>query len=290
MKLIVSHLPIDRRFSKQSELQAGSGESIDQEIARQVGDEILHMRFEPSTWARAVATSGPRREDAVGTYARLRIERLSSDRWHQRDKRQSLEIRRRASCVKFPEMGEVAPVLIPQVAPRPPLPGISKAWLGILLVGSSGMAGSFGRLYAGNLPEVVERWIPAMALMFGVSLVAAAWWVHRLLPRRLVLACWNAGFGLVCLLVSFGSLYGGLTLVARTPPDVIQSLVKGPPQVPAEADVDDRKPLTVEVVESPPAEDAAPRAVIPRARSQTLSEAAADPEGRSRRGPGQWSE
>lgn len=183
------------------------------------------MRLEPSTWAAAVASSGARHDDAMAAYARLRMQRLASQAALQRGRTESLDDRRRNSCLRAKITVDAPLTKSAGRAPSPPLPPVSLTWLGILLVSTSGTAGSAGRLLGGGFPPEVDRWIPGIAILFGCCVVTASLWLRRALPARTVKYGWDSGLALVCAISSFASLYCGWKLMHRTSPEILQALV-----------------------------------------------------------------
>ncbi len=226
MRLAFSNLPVDKRFLTSSDNDSSVDPNDDPKIARQVGEEILQKRFEPGTWATAVAASGNRNEEALATYAQLRIRQLTHQRGHQNEKVECLESRRRISCLRANVAKDASRRLGSLEPARSQFPRIHMCWLGILLVSSSGAAAASGRFFGGTLPDSLDRWIPGMSLLCGIALVGVALWIRRALPRRLIKTGWITGLKLTCVITSFSSFYCGWMLLSRTPNDVIQRIVK----------------------------------------------------------------
>ncbi|MEP2775768.1 MAG: hypothetical protein ABJQ29_04820 [Luteolibacter sp.] len=239
---LISSLPVERRFqpSVNPEIlqKAVPGKSIppsnDSRIARQVGQEILHKSFDASTWAAAVAASGDRSgrgDETLAHYARIRMEQLGSQATFQNEKREALDTRRRITCLKAKVAMDEPGKTNVRAKVGLPLPPVSLAWLTILLVSSSGMVASAGRLFGGRfgLTGEIDRGLPAIALIFGVCMVGASLLLRAMLPRRAMRFGWEPGLALLCAGTSFASLYFGWKLLGQTPPDVIQALVK--PQI-----------------------------------------------------------
>jgi hypothetical protein len=63
--------------------------SIDPEATMQVGQEILENRFNPGIWATALSSSQAKRQEALATYVRLRIQQVSANRRTQHRKAKS---------------------------------------------------------------------------------------------------------------------------------------------------------------------------------------------------------
>ena len=200
---------------------------IDPEIAELVGQEILRERLEPAAWARALAASGGKKQDALAAYARIRMQQVASHRRLRRAKSQSFEARRLTTCLGIKTVQDLLQRSnrggqINLVKPR-----LSYIWLAILMLGCSGSVASLGRLQGRFLPDSVAAWLPAIALLCGIGAVAFVLSLRALLPKRWVMLGWNTGLGLVCTMACFGSLALGAKLISRTSPDVFQKLTAG---------------------------------------------------------------
>jgi hypothetical protein len=205
---------------------------IDPEIAELVGQEILRERLEPAAWARALASSGGKKQDALASYARIRMQQVASHRRQRRAKSQSFEARRLTTCLGIKTVQDLLQRSnrggqLNLIKPR-----LSYVWLAILMLGCSGSVASLGRLMGSVLPESIAAWVPGLALLCGIASVAVVLGLRALLPKRWVMLGWNTGMAFVCTLACFGSLALGAKLIARTPPDVIRNLTAS---VPAEA-------------------------------------------------------
>ena len=202
---------------------------IDPEIAELVGQEILRERLEPAAWARALAASGGKKQDALASYARIRMQQVASHRRLRRAKSQSFEARRLTTCLGIKTVQDLLQRSnrggqLNLIKPR-----LSYVWLAILMMGCSGSVASLGRLMGRFLPESMGVWLPGFALLCGIAAVAVVLGLRALLPKRWVMLGWNSGLALVCSLACFGSLALGAKLVARTSPDVIRKLTAGAP-------------------------------------------------------------
>lgn len=219
MKSRAAHPPVEKLFP--------SERPVDPEIAERVGQEIIQNRLEPGAWATALAASGGKRQDALAAYARIRMQQISAQRRLRRDKAQSFEARRLTTCLGIKTVQDLLQRSnrggqLNLIKPR-----LSVIWLGILLVGSAGAAASVGRLLGDLVPDRLERWIPAMALLCGMIAVGGVLMLRALLPKRWVMLGWNTGFTTLCSLACFASLCFGAKLIARTSPEVIQKITAG---------------------------------------------------------------
>ncbi|MEK7949124.1 hypothetical protein [Luteolibacter soli] len=244
---------------------------IDPEIAEQVGQEILRDRLEPAAWARALASSGGRKQDALAAYARIRMQQVAAHRRMRRAKSQSFEARRLTTCLGIKTVQDLLQRSNRGGQMNLLKPQLSYVWLAILMLGCSGSVASMGRLLGGFLPTSVSAWLPGIALLCGISAVGGVLGLRALLPKRWVMLGWNTGLALVCTMACFGSLALGTKLISRTSPDVIQKLTNGvPPEAsqPAAPAPPSAKPMLVKPKISPLA---AP-AVTSRATASTRGE------------------
>jgi len=235
---------------------------IDPEIAEQVGQEILRQRLEPAAWARALAASGGKKQDALASYARIRMQQVAAHRRLRRAKSQSFEARRLTTCLGIKTVQDLLQRSNRGGQLNLLKPQLSYIWLGILMLGCSGSVASLGRLLGGFLPESISSWLPGIALFSGIIAVGGVLCLRAMLPKRWVMLGWNTGLALVCTMACFGSLAFGAKLIARTPPDVIRKLTAGGPveaeqsavPSPVAAPVpSSAKPLLVKPKLSPPA-------------------------------------
>jgi len=229
---------------------------IDPEIAEQVGQEILRQRLEPAAWARALAASGGKKQDALAAYARIRMQQVAAHRRLRRAKSQSFEARRLTTCLGIKTVQDLLQRSNRGGQLNLLKPQLSYIWLAILMLGCSGSVASLGRLLGGFLPESVSMWLPGIALLCGIAAVAGVLCLRAILPKRWVMLGWNTGLALVCTMACLGSLALGTKLVARTSPDVIKKLTAGDPgeiQQPAAPAPAFAKPLLVKPKISPQA-------------------------------------
>jgi hypothetical protein len=143
-------------------------------------------------------------------------------------------------------------------------------WLAILLIGSAGSVASVGRLLGDMVPDRLERWIPVVALICGISAVAGVLMLRALLPKRWIMLGWNTALTTVCTIACFASLCFGAKLIAKTSPEVIQKIASGPMA---------EKPDPVPAPPAAPAPTGPARMVVkPNLSSAVALEAAADRE------------
>jgi hypothetical protein len=201
---------------------------VDPSIAEQVGQEIIQNKLEPGAWANALAVSGGKRQEALAAYARIRMQQVSAQSRMRRAKAQSLETRRLNTCLGIKTVQDLLNRSnrggqLNLIKPR-----LSVVWLAILLIGSAGSVASVGRLLGDMVPDRLERWIPVLALICGISAVAGVLMLRALLPKRWIMLGWNTALTTVCTVACFASLCFGAKLIARTSPDVIQRIASGP--------------------------------------------------------------
>jgi hypothetical protein len=140
---------------------------IDPEIAEQVGQEILRQRLEPAAWARALAASGGKKQDALAAYARIRMQQVAAHRRLRRAKSQSFEARRLTTCLGIKTVQDLLQRSNRGGQLNLLKPQLSYIWLAILMLGCSGSVASLGRLLGGFLPESISAWLPGIALLSG---------------------------------------------------------------------------------------------------------------------------
>lgn len=211
-----------------------SEQPVEPEIAERVGQEIIQNRLEPAAWATALAASGGKRQDALAAYARIRMQQISAQRRMRREKAKSFEARRLTTCLGIKTVQDLLQRSNRGGQLNLIKPKLSMVWLGILLVGSAGAAASVGRLLGDLVPDRLERWVPAMALLCGMVAVGGVLMLRALLPRRWVMLGWNTGFTALCTLACFASLCFGAKLIARTSPEVIRKLASGASPAPVD--------------------------------------------------------
>ena len=208
--------------------------SLDREIAERVGQEILRNTLEPGAWATALAASGGKKQDALAVYARLRIRQLSSERENRNAKARSFEARRLTTCLGIKTVQDLLSRSNHGGRLNLVRPKLSFTWLTILMIGSTGTIACAARLLAHVLPDRTEQYLLMSAPLVGLAVVFAALLSRIVLPKAWVMQGWNTGLYLAGTVACFGSLFFGAKVVARTPPAVIDQMVRqAPAQVPA---------------------------------------------------------
>ncbi len=193
-------------------------DSVDPEIAALVGQEILENRLDPSAWATALSASGGKRQEALAAYARIRIQRLSAHRQLSREKVKSFESRRVSKCFGVKSVRDLLQRAHPERQLNFLKPKMSIMLMVILFVGSAGSIGALGRLFNSSLPAPIESILPFVAVLCGLAMVASAMSLRFFLPKRWIMMGWNTGLLCLCSLACFGSLLGGVKLIARAAP------------------------------------------------------------------------
>jgi len=203
--------------------------NLDRDIAERVGQEILRNTLEPGAWATALAASGGKKQDALAVYARLRIRQLASDRESRHAKAKSFEARRLTTCLGIKTVQDLLNRSNSGGRLNLVRPKLSLAWLMILMVGSTGSVACAARLLANVLPGRMENYLLMSAPLVGLAVVLAALLSRMVLPKSWVMQGWNTGLCLAGTVACFGSLFFGAKVVARTPPAVIDQLVREAP-------------------------------------------------------------
>lgn len=207
---------------------------LDRDIAERVGQEILRNTLEPGAWATALAASGGKRQDALAVYARLRIRQLVSERESRHAKARSFEARRLTTCLGIKTVQDLLDRSNRGGRLNLVRPKLSLTWLTILMVGSTGTIACAARLLANVLPGRLEHYLLMSAPLVGLAVVFAALLSRIILPKSWVMQGWNTGLYLAGTVACFGSLFFGAKVVARTPPAVIDQMVRqAPAQHPA---------------------------------------------------------
>ena len=192
--------------------------AVDSEVAEKVGQEILENRLDPGTWATALSASGGKRQEALASYARIRIHHLSSHQRLRYAKVESFESRRMRKCFGVRTVqdllmrsnhGETLNFLKPR---------LSIVSMMILFVGSAGSVGAIGRLLGDILPEMLAGVLPLLSVFCGLLAVAAAVSLRQTLPKRWIMLGWNTGLLCTCSVACFASLLCGVKLIARAAP------------------------------------------------------------------------
>lgn len=204
--------------SPEVEILSTSETPVDPAIAALVGQEILENRLEPSAWATALSASGGKRQEALAAYARIRIQRISAHREQSQEKVKSFESRRVSKCFGVKSVRDLLQRAHPERQLNFLRPQMSVMLMVILFVGSAGSIGALGRLFNSSLPSPLESILPLIAVLFGLVMVAAAMSLRFFLPKRWIMLGWNTGLLCVCSVACFGSLLGGVKLIALATP------------------------------------------------------------------------
>lgn len=192
--------------------------AIDSEVTTQVGQEILENRLDPGTWATALSSSQGKRQEALATYARLRIQQVSTHRRVQYKKAKSFESRRLAKCFGVKTVQDLLDRSNPSKQLNYLKPRLSLISLIILCIGSAGGVGALGRLLGAHLPVSLAAVLPAVAIAAGLAVVAFALMLRFTLPKRWIMLGWNSGLTCACTMVCFSSLFCGVKLIASAAP------------------------------------------------------------------------
>jgi hypothetical protein len=192
--------------------------TIDPQVAEQVGQEILENRLDPATWATALSASGGKRQEALAAYARIRLHRVASHQRLRQAKVASFESRRVNQCFGVRTVQDLLWRAHPERQLNFLKPRLSVLPLVILCIGSAGSVGVLGRLLGHALPDLLAMLLPSVALLAGLAVVAAAVMLRFTLPKRWIMLGWNTGLLCACAVACFGSLLGGVKLIARAAP------------------------------------------------------------------------
>ena len=193
-------------------------------MAEQVGREILESKLELGAWATALDECGGRKQEALATYARLRVRAADQDpRRIRMVKNHSFESRRLAHC-----MGDKGPAKCWQrtiedmlnnsrrgIAKNFMKPRISVSMV-VHLVRRHGRKG-WRRCDASrstfpehiNNPPIVHRHPRRCGLGLGSARTAL------LLPKRWITLGWNTGIVVTCNVLCLTSLFLGTKLIKR---------------------------------------------------------------------------
>lgn len=194
-----------------------------QEVAEQVGREILDSRLDPGAWATALSECGGKRQEALAVYTRIRVRQLTRLNRMQRAKNRSFECRRIAKCMGDQETREEIAKTIQDMLMNTRRgksqnflkPRISLMWMFILFLGTSGTVAAMGRLWSHLLPEGFAHPMSLVALLCGVAAVWMALVLRYFLPKPWVMIGWNTGLVVVCNIVCLSSLFLGTKLIKR---------------------------------------------------------------------------
>jgi hypothetical protein len=191
---------------------------IDPRIAEQVGQEILENRLDPATWATALSASGGKKQEALAVYARLRIQGVTVHRRLRTEKVKSFECRRVYKCFGVKNVQDLLQRAHPNKQLNFVKPRLSLVLLMILFVGSAGGIGAQGRLHSSALPDSLVASLPFLAVLCGLVIVAGAMMLRYMLPKRWIMLGWNSALLVACSVACFGSLIGGVKLIASAAP------------------------------------------------------------------------
>jgi hypothetical protein len=191
---------------------------IDPRIAEQVGQEILENRLDPATWATALSASGGKKQEALAAYARLRMQGVTTHRKLQKEKVKSFECRRVYKCFGVKNVQDLLQRAQPHRQLNLVKPRLSLVLLSILFIGSAGAIGAQGRLHSSALPETLALSLPLISLLCGLVIVAGALTLRYMLPKRWIMLGWNTALLSACTIACFGSLVGGVKLIAHAAP------------------------------------------------------------------------
>ncbi len=220
-----------KSFSPVIELFSDSDPTVDPEVAKQVGQEILENRLDPGTWAQALSSSGGERQEALAAYARIRIQQVTSRRRLRLSKVKSFEFRRVTKCFGVKTVHDLLQRSNPGKQLNFLKPRLSLFSLLTLGIGAAGCVAAAGRLLESSLPQKLATLLPVVAVGCGVAAVVATISLRYILPKRWIMLGWNAGMQLACMAACFASLYFGVKLIAHAPPLESSHVAKAKPLV-----------------------------------------------------------
>lgn len=187
-----------------------------QEIAEQVGQEILRGELAPAAWAKALAAARAGGTEAAGEYARIRLEELSAHHRRRRAKVRDLEVRRLRSSSGVKSVKDLLgrrPVLHNRPA-QASVAGLVGRLL-CLLFGAAGSIGCAVRLVAGR---AAPEWTPVLALACGAGMVLVAVLARFAVPQHWVrMGAYRLGLNTVSALACLLSLGLGAKLMIQCP-------------------------------------------------------------------------
>ncbi|MEM1085717.1 MAG: hypothetical protein AAGI48_16535 [Verrucomicrobiota bacterium] len=190
---------------------------VSKEITTRVGREILRQDFEPSLWARALATAKGDQDAIVAEYARLRITQLSQSKTTAKKKTDSLEERRLNACLGVKTVQDilngVGRVSVEDI-PRPKAPWI---WMLLLVLGLAGCTSTAARLLMGEIPEALRLWMPIFSLSVGLGTVVVMVLCSQFFSRAFVTWAWGPGIVGLASIFCLGSLLLGTKLMMKNP-------------------------------------------------------------------------
>ena len=223
-----SHTPV-------IELISDENPSVDPDVAKQVGREILENRLDPGTWAQALSSSGGERQEALAAYARIRIQQVTTRRRLRNSKVKSFEFRRVTKCFGVKTVHDLLQRSNPGKQLNFLKPRLSLFSLMTLGIGAAGCVAAAGRLLEPSLPEKLTALLPVVALVCGLAAVTAVISLRFILPKRWIMLGWNAGMQFACMVACFASLLFGVKLIAHAPPLETSHVTKAKPLVASNA-------------------------------------------------------
>lgn len=200
------------------ELISDNDPTVDREVAKQVGQEILENRLDPGTWAQALSACGGKRQEALAAYARIRIQQVTARRRLRLSKVKSFEFRRVTKCFGVKTVHDLLQRSNPGKQLNFLKPRLSLFSLMTLGIGAAGCVAAAGRLLESSLPERLSALLPLVALACGLAAVTAVISLRFILPKRWIMLGWNAGMQFACMVACFASLMFGVKLIAHAPP------------------------------------------------------------------------
>jgi hypothetical protein len=213
------------------ELISDENPSVDPEVAKQVGQEILENRLDPGTWAQALSSSGGERQEALAAYARIRIQQVTTRRRLRLSKVKSFEFRRVTKCFGVKTVHDLLQRSNPGKQVNFLRPRLSVFSLLTLGIGAAGCVAAAGRLMESTLPERLSAYLPVVAVVCGLAAVTATISLRYVLPKRWIMLGWNSGMQLACMAACFASLMFGVKLIAHAPPLETTHVSKAKPLV-----------------------------------------------------------
>ena len=213
------------------ELISDENPSVDPDVAKQVGREILENRLDPGTWAQALSSSGGERQEALAAYARIRIQQVTTRRRLRNSKVKSFEFRRVTKCFGVKTVHDLLQRSNPGKQLNFLKPRLSLFSLMTLGIGAAGCVAAAGRLLEASLPEKLATLLPVVALVCGLAAITAVISLRFILPKRWIMLGWNAGMQFACMVACFASLLFGVKLIAHAPPLETSHVTKAKPLV-----------------------------------------------------------
>lgn len=193
------------------------------EVAEQVGREILESRLDPGAWATALYECGGDRQEALALYARLRVRQLTVKRRVRLAKVRSLETRRLEKCMGDQDTRAWIARTIQDMLHSDKRgqtlnfmkPRLSFVWLFVLFIGAAGTTSCLGRLFSSVIPVRLAGMVTPAALCAGMAAVTGVVILRYFLPKRWIMLGWNSGLVLACNVVCLSSLFLGTKVIKR---------------------------------------------------------------------------